>query len=137
MKDLLGKQVWRLLHNRDSLFYKVFKAKYFPNGSIVDEDVEGGGSYAWQSIFKERKVINLGSIWRIGDGKNVKIRGDKWLPDLTSNKVIFPRKCLPMDTWVCALINEDGPSWLEDRVAYGSILSLRLSYRSTTDKLIR
>lgn len=54
----------------------------------------GGGSYAWQIIFKERKVINLVSIWQIGDGK----------------------KCLPMDTWVCAVINEDGPSWLEDRV---------------------
>ena len=52
-------------------------------------------------------MINLGSIWRIGDGKKVKIRGDKWLPDLTSSKVFFPQKCLPMDTWVCALINED------------------------------
>ena len=72
MKELLGKRVWRLLHNTDSLFYKVFKAKYFPNGSIMDEDVKGGGSYAWQSILKVREVINLGSIWQIGDGKKKK-----------------------------------------------------------------
>lgn len=141
----MGKQVWRQLHNTDSLYYEVFKAKYFPNGSIVDEDVKGGGSYAWQSIFKERKVINLGSIWWIGDGKKVKIRGDKWLPDLTSSKVIFPQKCLPMDygyLGLCPyqwgwpkLVGGSGFQWIFTREA-SSILSLPLSYRSTTDKLI-
>nr|POE89301.1 hypothetical protein CFP56_74165 [Quercus suber] len=76
----------------------------------MDEDVKGGGSYAWQNILKARKEINLGSIWRIGDGKKVKIGGDKWLPDLTSSKVISPQKSLPIDTGVYAIINEDGLS---------------------------
>ena len=79
---MLGKQVWWLLHNKDSLFYKVFKSKYFHNCSILDDGVKLKGSYAWQSILKAFRIVTLGSRWRIGDEKSVLIHGDKWLPDL-------------------------------------------------------
>ena len=65
---MLGKQVWRLIHNKDSLFYKVFKAKYFPNCSILDEGVKVNGSYAWQSILKAREVVRMGQNGELGMG---------------------------------------------------------------------
>ena len=68
---LLGKQVWCLLHNTDLLFYKVFKAKYFPNYSVLGDGVRQKGSYAWQSILKAREVVGLDVAWRIGDWKKV------------------------------------------------------------------
>lgn len=97
---LLGKQVWRLIHNKNSLFffYKVFKAKYFPNFSVLDEDVNLKGSFAWQSIMKARRVVKLGSRWRIGDGKSVLIRGNKWLPDVHFSRVISPLRNIPINT---------------------------------------
>ena len=34
--SLLAKQAWRLLHDKSSLFYKVFKARFFPNSTIME-----------------------------------------------------------------------------------------------------
>ena len=69
---MLAKQVWRLLKDQSSLFYRVFKEKYFPMGSIFEASA-ANGSYAWKSILKSRKVIMMGMRWRIGDGKSIDI----------------------------------------------------------------
>ena len=69
---MLGKQVWRLLQNQDSLFVKFFKTKFFPHGTIFYAK-ENKGSFAWKSILKGRDVIRQGLKWRIGNGSKVRI----------------------------------------------------------------
>ena len=66
---LLAKQTWRLLHNKNSLFHRVFKSRFFQNGSIMDANEGRGGSYFWKSILKGREVIKSGAKWRVGNGK--------------------------------------------------------------------
>ena len=56
----LAKQAWRLLRNKDSLFYKVFKSKFFPHCSNLEAKENSGGSYAWRSILKGRDVLKKG-----------------------------------------------------------------------------
>ena len=101
------------------------------------------GLYAWQSILKTRRVVRLGSRWRIGDGKSVMIHGDKWLPDLHSSRVISPQKIVPNNTLMCALIDEEKCRWIEDWVLeeflpHEAEITLRLPLSSTRakDKLI-
>ena len=59
--SLLAKQAWRILHNKISLFYKVFKARFFLNTTIMEALDLRMGSYAWKSILIERDIIQRGS----------------------------------------------------------------------------
>ena len=68
---LLAKQTWRLLHDTQSLFYKVFKAKFFPNTFVTETRAPSNASYAWKSILKGRDVIKRGAVWRIGTGTSI------------------------------------------------------------------
>ena len=43
--DLLAKQVWQMINNSESLYFWVFKARLFPNCSILDAKDNVVGSY--------------------------------------------------------------------------------------------
>lgn len=72
---LLAKQAWRLLHHKESLFYRVFKSKFFRNCSFMET-----GSYAWHSILKGRDFISRGAKWKIGNGESIGVWMDARLP---------------------------------------------------------
>lgn len=69
------KQTWRLLHNKNSLFYWIFKVKIFPNCTIMEVTNLSSASYAWKSILRGREVIKRGVVWWIGDGRSSAIWG--------------------------------------------------------------
>ena len=139
---LLAKQTWRLLHDKTSRFYRVFKAKYFPNCTIMEATNPNSASYAWKSIIKGREVIQRGAVWRIGDGCSVSIWGSRWLPAKHSPKIISPCTGALADARVSALLDVENRAWKED-VLEENLLSFEvemikkipLSHTDQTDTL--
>ena len=82
---LLAKQAWRLIHNTHSLFYRVYKARYFPNCSFMDAGLGNNPSYVWRSLLAAREIIWEGAVWKVGDGRKIVVSKHKWL----SHKPIF------------------------------------------------
>lgn len=85
----------------------MFKAKFFPNCSVYDCEASTKGSYTWKSIIQAKHVMDLGSVWRIGNGQSVKIRGDRWLPQISASKIVFRVSVLPPGSMVCDLIDQE------------------------------
>ena len=108
---LLAKQAWRLLHNKDSLFYRIFKSKFFPHGSIMDAPVCSQGSYAWKSLLKGREVLRKGLRWRIGTGDVVNLWSNPWLPSTIQLLIQSPMVHDFANAKVCSVINPSYKSW--------------------------
>ena len=66
--SLLAKQVWRMINIPDSLCHRVFKARFFPDCSILEAKDSTLGSYAWKSIISARDVIREGWFGGLGMG---------------------------------------------------------------------
>ena len=108
---LLAKQTWRLLHDKTSLFYRVFKSKFFPKGTNMEAANPSSASYAWRSIIRDREVIKKGAIWRIVDGKSVDIWADSWLPRKYSPRVLSPQPKALIGAKMCSLIDAEQRQW--------------------------
>ena len=106
---LLAKQAWRLIEYPDSLCAKVLRAKYYPNGPLVDTVFTGNASSTWKANEFGLELLTKGIIWRMGDGATVPIWRDPWIPRGTSCRPITPKRRCRLK-WVAELLNTDG-SW--------------------------
>jgi ribonuclease HI len=110
-KALLAKQGWRILKSPHSLVSQVLRGKYFPHDSFLSAELGNRPSYVWKSLFFARELLEDGLVWRIGDGSNVKIWKDRWLPTPITYAVQSPPKVIPEDSLVATLIDQEAHTW--------------------------
>ena len=61
-----------------------------------------------------QKLVREGIRWRVGNGRDISVWGDKWLPSPSTFKVVSPRQFLHQDTKVSELIDMATASWKFD-----------------------
>lgn len=87
-KALLAKQVFRIVQHPNSLMARVLKAKYFKNSDIMVAAMGYNPSFVWRSLMWGRELCIKGMCWRVGDGQNINIVNDSWIPSFSHLNVI-------------------------------------------------
>ncbi|XP_062013599.1 uncharacterized protein LOC133729988 [Rosa rugosa] len=91
---MLGKQGWRLFSNPHSLIAQLYKARYHPTCSFWEAELGDSPSFSWRSILSGRPVLKAGVQWYIGNGTNVNIWKDKWIPNCHQFLIQKPPGCI-------------------------------------------
>ena len=84
---LLARQAWRLIVFPESLCARILKARYYPNGNLIDIVFTGNPSSTWSAISYGLELLKKGLVWRVGNGNLIKIWRDSWLPSERTNDV--------------------------------------------------
>ena len=108
---LLAKQGWRLQQERNSLFYRVYKNKYFPDDDFIHAKKGHHPSFAWRSIWVAQSLISEGVRWQVGNGESISIWKDKWTTTPSTYCIVSPQRILPMESRVCVLIDAENGEW--------------------------
>lgn len=137
-KAMLGRQAWRLVQDPNSLWTKVVKGIYYPQGEFWRAGKGSRPSWGWQSLLIGREAIESETRWLVGDGKQIRIREDVWLP----RGRIGGGANLNEPTTVAELIVPEEKEWdvaklkeMFDEQVINEILSIPLSSNSSMDRI--
>jgi hypothetical protein len=61
-----------------TLFYRIFKSKYFSTGTFLSAKLGSNPSFVWRSFLSARDLLLDGVCWKIGNGLLVDVWSDKW-----------------------------------------------------------
>jgi len=110
-KALLAKQGWRIMKEPNSVAAKILISKYFPNSSFLEAQLGSKPSFAWRSLFNARELLSKGLLWRVGDGRSIKVWDEKWLPTPSTYSIRSIPRSLDENSMVADLIDQYTKRW--------------------------
>jgi hypothetical protein len=113
---LLARQAWRLIDRPTSLCTRVLKARYYPNGCLLDTTFSANQSPTWRAIVHGLELVKKGVIWRIGSGEHTRIWRDPWIPRGASLRLIGKKRPCRLKR-IAQLIDRDRMAWKADVLA--------------------
>lgn len=139
---LLVKQAWKILHNLNGQWVKLFKSLYFTKDLFLIAKYRNNSYWAWKSILKGTNLLLKGLCWKVGNGNNIDIWKDPWIPNIINFRLNMVSQEPPQLHKVYQLINSITRVWNLNgihSVIFSkdiNILQIPLSLLSLNDKLI-
>ncbi|KAM6545731.1 hypothetical protein CsatB_026467 [Cannabis sativa] len=116
---LVAKLGWKLAKEEDSLWCKVFKAKYWGNReqAFWNSDLPRNASFGAKGIMATRDLIRNEACWVLADGGKADLWASPWIPwlDWDKSRAAFNPLCVPNPIKVSTLIGADG-EWIASSV---------------------
>lgn len=56
-----------MISKPNSLIARIFKARYYLNGSFLTAELGSNPSFVWRSIWEAQKVLAVGITWGVAD----------------------------------------------------------------------
>ncbi|KAF4347147.1 hypothetical protein G4B88_007902 [Cannabis sativa] len=116
---LVAKLGWKLAKEEDSLWCKVFKAKYWGNReqAFWNSDLPRNASFGAKGIMATRDLIRNEACWVLADGGKADLWASPWIPwlDWDKSRAAFNPLCVPNPIKVSTLIGANG-EWIASSV---------------------
>ncbi|XP_074266278.1 uncharacterized protein LOC141588751 [Silene latifolia] len=101
----------RLLIKPESLAGRVLKARYFKHDTILEARRGYDPSFTWRSLWGSKSLLLEGLKWRVGNGQDIGIWDEAWLPGVSAGIVPTPNINADPGMHVADLIDAERACW--------------------------
>lgn len=100
----------RLTQNPKSLVARLYMARYYPRGNFFNATLDNSPSYIWCNIMEAQNLLKKGLAFRVGNGNNINILTDPWLP-YESDPIIHTKSEAIEGQMFSSLLNNGQSEW--------------------------
>uniref|UniRef100_A0A803LSC1 Reverse transcriptase zinc-binding domain-containing protein n=1 Tax=Chenopodium quinoa TaxID=63459 RepID=A0A803LSC1_CHEQI len=128
--------------NIDSLTHKVMKSHYFKSSDVIRANRGHDPSFVWRSIWNAKGVFPDGMVWKVGDGRDIKVWEDNWLVKEEGPIILHQCPNSNANMKVAELLDEESGEWNANMVRtmlgaenVARVLAVPLSANPTKDTI--